>query len=71
MQAAALDCAAALYAALSSTAGSGLTPAAFAPTHRRLLGPAEDALQQYGDRELACLGTELQQIAAKGGWLAG
>ncbi|KAI3425696.1 hypothetical protein D9Q98_007673 [Chlorella vulgaris] len=70
VQAAALDCAAALYAALSSTAGSGLTPAAFAPTHRRLLGPAEDALQQYGDRELACLGTELQQIAAKGSALA-
>lgn len=63
-QAAAADAATAIFAALS--AGGALTPAAFAPTHSRLLAPVEEALQQYGERELAYLGSELGQIAAKG-----
>ncbi|KAL4457254.1 hypothetical protein ABPG75_012119 [Micractinium tetrahymenae] len=72
-QAAAADAATALFAALSS-GGAGaepLTPAAFAPTHSRLLAPVEEALGQYGERELAYLGAELGQIAAKGTAAAG
>ncbi|EFN55444.1 hypothetical protein CHLNCDRAFT_133750 [Chlorella variabilis] len=68
VQAAAHDFAAAAFRALSAppTAGAGLSPAAFGAVHAKLLAPVEEALQQYGDRELAYLGTQLQQIAAKG-----
>lgn len=68
VQAAAADAATALFAVMSSGSpgGEGLTPAAFAATHSRLLAPTEEALQQYGERELAYLGAELGQIAAKG-----
>ncbi|KAL4421182.1 hypothetical protein ABPG77_003365 [Micractinium sp. CCAP 211/92] len=67
-QAAAADAATALFAVMSSGSpgGEGLAPAAFAATHSRLLAPTEEALQQYGERELAYLGAELGQIAAKG-----
>ena len=74
VQAAASDFAAAVHTTLASAAGAAggaLTPAAFAPTHSRLLAPVEEAVLQYGDRELAYLGAELQQIAAKGGWAGG
>lgn len=73
--AAAADFAAAAFRALSSPAaaasssavGDGLTPAAFAATHKKALAPAEEALLQYGDRELAYLSAELARVAAQGG----
>ena len=43
-----------------------LAPADWAPAHRRILAPAEEALGQYGDRELAYLSAELARVAAKG-----
>lgn len=67
VQAAAAAFAAAAFAALSRGAGAGaLAPADFAPAHKRVLAPAEEALLQYGDRELAYLGAELARIASKG-----
>ena len=66
VQAATGDFAAAAFVALSG-AGAGLTATAFGATQARLLAPVQEALQQYGDRELAYLSAELQQIAGKGG----
>lgn len=80
VQAAAADFAAALHAALAPPPGPGtqpgaaaatasapaLAPAEWAPVHRRILAPAEEALGQYGDRELAFLSAELARIASKG-----
>lgn len=68
VQVAACDFAAATFRALggSGAAPPALTPAGFAAAQARILAPVEEALLQYGDRELALLGAELARIAAQG-----
>lgn len=74
VQAAAADFAAAAFIALGgsgtsaagSSSSSGLPPADFAAVQQRILAPVEEALLQYGDRELTYLTAELARLAAQG-----
>lgn len=78
VQDAAADFAAAAFIALGgsgtsaagSSSSSALPPADFAAVQQRILAPVEEALLQYGDRELAFLTAELARLAAQGepGW---
>lgn len=71
VQAASAEFAAAAFRALGGTgattgSASALDAAGFAATHARILAPAEEALLQYGDRELAYLTAELARIGGRG-----
>lgn len=73
VQAAACGFAAAAFTALGGGSaagggGGGVTPAGFAAAQQRILAPVEEALLQYGERELAYLGAELARVAAQGEW---